>query len=169
MFSHNCGWFRGSKCLHRQCESVQDEDTAETPHQTTHHHIPEDLSLQQHSCDNLISCRYHIATFSKLYCTCFCPSGTYFFILTPAAGYSQQYPKGSIMPHYVAVMWRPHFQNLYGSWQWLLVLHGQLQQLAYVFLVAGEGQTQTQQNPACLQQGIVFVFLEYTCLALQGL
>jgi hypothetical protein len=68
--------------------------------------------------------------------------------------YSQQYPERAVVPHYVAVMRGPDFENLYGPWFRILVSGGQLQQMADILLVAREGQTKTQQNTPALQQGI---------------
>jgi hypothetical protein len=66
--------------------------------------------------------------------------------------YSQHYPECAIMPHYVAVMRGPDFQNLYGPWFRFLITGRQLHQLADILLVAREGQTETQEEPAVLEQ-----------------
>jgi hypothetical protein len=57
------------------------------------------------------------------------------------------------MPHYVAVVRGPDFQNQYGPWLRLVVLDRQLQQLADILFVARERQAKAQEDPVVLQQG----------------
>jgi hypothetical protein len=57
------------------------------------------------------------------------------------------------MPHDVAVVRRPNFQNLYGPWLRFLISSRQLQQLADILLVARERKTKAQEDPGVLQQG----------------